>query len=79
MEITPRKSDISVDKIALAWVLAQGRDIIPIPGTKRLQYLEQNAGASSLQLSKEDLRELDEVGMAMGERYTPVGMSLVNG
>jgi aryl-alcohol dehydrogenase-like predicted oxidoreductase len=66
-------------QIALAWVLAQGQDIFPIPGTKRLQYLEQNAGATDLELSAQDLAELNDVGDAIGERYTPVGMSLVNG
>ena len=59
-------------QLALAWLLAQGHDIIPIPGTKRRQYLEENAAALNLSLAKEDLRRIDEVawrGAAAGLRY----------
>ena len=59
-------------QIALAWVLAQGDDIVPIPGTKRVGYLEENVRAAGLELSDGDLRRLDEafpVGVAHGERY----------
>mgnify|MGYP003331546792 CR=1 FL=1 len=58
-------------QIALAWVHAQGSDIFPIPGTKRRSYLEINAGAAALRLDAQDLRALDDVGAASGERYTP--------
>ena len=59
-------------QLALAWLLAQGEDIIPIPGTKRRKFLEENAGALSVSLTKEDLRRIDEVaprGAAAGLRY----------
>jgi aryl-alcohol dehydrogenase-like predicted oxidoreductase len=59
-------------QLALAWVLAQGNDIVPIPGTKRRTYLEENLGAATVQLSAEDLRRIDAVaphGAAAGLRY----------
>jgi aryl-alcohol dehydrogenase-like predicted oxidoreductase len=68
-------------QLALAWVLSQGDDIVPIPGTKRIRYLEENLGALSLKLSADELRQLDEafpVGVAAGDRYTPQGMQAVN-
>jgi aryl-alcohol dehydrogenase-like predicted oxidoreductase len=66
-------------QLALAWVLAQGEDIVPIPGTKRRKYLEENAGGVDVELTPEDLRRIDEVaprGAAAGERYPD--MSSVN-
>jgi aryl-alcohol dehydrogenase-like predicted oxidoreductase len=69
-------------QLALAWLLAQGQDIIPIPGTKRRKYLEENAGALNVTLTPEDLRRIDEVaphGAASGARYPENMMSLVNG
>jgi len=69
-------------QLALAWVLAQGKDIVPIPGTKRRKYLEENVGALYVKLSAEDLARLDEVapkGVASGERYPESMMQLVNG
>jgi aryl-alcohol dehydrogenase-like predicted oxidoreductase len=68
--------------LALAWVLAQGEDIVPIPGTKRRKYLEENVAAVDLQLTSEDLRRLNEVfptGAASGLRYPEHMMSLING
>jgi aryl-alcohol dehydrogenase-like predicted oxidoreductase len=69
-------------QFALAWVLAQGNDVIPIPGTKRLRYLEDNMGALAVQLSESDLKETEarfqELTVA-GERYTPEMMALVDG
>ncbi len=67
--------------LALAWLLAQGEDIVPIPGTKRRKYLEENAGADAVKLSAADLRRIDEVapkGAAAGHRYNEVMMKLVN-
>ncbi len=67
-------------QLALAWVLAQGGDIVPIPGTKRVKYLEENAGAASVQLTPEDLRRIDEAapaGAAVGLRYPESMMPLV--
>jgi aryl-alcohol dehydrogenase-like predicted oxidoreductase len=69
-------------QLALAWVLAQGDDIVPIPGTKRRKYLEENAAAVDLKLTADDLRRLSEVfpsGAAAGMRYPEHVMSLVNG
>ncbi len=57
-------------QIALAWVLAQGADVVPIPGTKRVAYLEENVGAAAVQLSPADLTQIeDAVPAAVGERY----------
>jgi len=64
--------DVTAGQLALAWVLAQGDDIAPIPGTKRVRYLEENAGALDVELTADDLRALDEAaprGAAAGERY----------
>jgi len=69
-------------QLALAWVLAQGDDIVPIPGTKRRKYLEQNAAASDVRLSQEDISRLDEVfppDAAAGQRYPEHMMALING
>jgi aryl-alcohol dehydrogenase-like predicted oxidoreductase len=66
-------------QVALAWVLAQGDDIVPIPGTKRRKYLEENAAATGIKLSREDLQRMDSIfskGIAAGNRYPD--MSTVN-
>ncbi|HKH22030.1 MAG TPA: aldo/keto reductase [Solirubrobacterales bacterium] len=66
-------------QLALAWVLAQGEDIVPIPGTKRRQYLEENAGATDVELGDDDLARIDrELPEPAGERYTSEGMATVN-
>ena len=68
-------------QLALAWVLAQGDDIVPIPGTKRIRYLDENIGALDIGLSDEDLKRLDEIlppGAAAGDRYHAQGMATVN-
>ncbi|MEA2603532.1 MAG: hypothetical protein QOF89_4524 [Acidobacteriota bacterium] len=68
-------------QLALAWVLAQGEDVVPIPGTKRRKYLEENVGALDVELSPEDLRRIDEVapkGVAAGLRYPEAMMASVN-
>ncbi len=67
-------------QLALAWVLAQGHDIVPIPGTKRRKYLEENLGALQVKLSPADLKRIDEVapkGVAAGLRYPQEMMQLV--
>ena len=56
-------------QVALAWVLGRGEDVVPIPGTKRRKYLEENAAATSVELSPDDLQMLDQVGQAVGQRY----------
>jgi aryl-alcohol dehydrogenase-like predicted oxidoreductase len=66
-------------QLAIAWVLAQGDDIVPIPGTKRRSYLEQNAAAVDVELTHEDLARIDaELPNAAGERYDQAGMAAVN-
>jgi len=72
---------ITPGQLALAWLLAQGNDIVPIPGTKRRERLEENAGAADVGLTQEDLRRIEEVapaGAAAGERYNEAGMQSVN-
>jgi aryl-alcohol dehydrogenase-like predicted oxidoreductase len=69
-------------QLALAWVLAQGEDIVTIPGTKRRTYLEENLGAERVQLTGADLKRIDELipkGFAKGERYPAATMQLLNG
>jgi aryl-alcohol dehydrogenase-like predicted oxidoreductase len=87
LELVKRIEEIAVEKgctpaqLALAWVLAQGKDIVPIPGTKRRKYLEENAGALQVEITPEDLKRIDEVapkGVAAGTRYPEAGMAAVN-
>jgi aryl-alcohol dehydrogenase-like predicted oxidoreductase len=87
MELVRRIEEIAKEKgvkpsqLALAWVLAQGEDIVPIPGTKHRKYLEENVAAVDIQLTTEDLRRIDEVaprGVAAGARYPEAMMSRVN-
>jgi aryl-alcohol dehydrogenase-like predicted oxidoreductase len=86
VELADRVREVADDKgvtpgqLALAWLLAQGEDIVPIPGTKRRKYLEENAGASGVELTGEDLRRIEEAmprGSAAGERYTEEMMRAV--
>jgi aryl-alcohol dehydrogenase-like predicted oxidoreductase len=68
-------------QLALAWVLAQGEDIIPIPGTKKTKYLEQNAGAVAIKLSTEELADIDALVKKypdVGQRYSDGALRLVN-
>ncbi|HVX38996.1 MAG TPA: aldo/keto reductase [Gemmatimonadaceae bacterium] len=68
-------------QLALAWLLARGEDIVPIPGTKQRRYLEENVGAVDVHLSAEDLARIDAIapkGVAAGTRYTEAGMNTVN-
>jgi len=72
VEAIAKEKKCTPSQLALAWLLAQGDDIIPIPGTKRRKYLEENSGALNVKLSSEDLRRMDEVaprGAAAGMRY----------
>jgi aryl-alcohol dehydrogenase-like predicted oxidoreductase len=76
-----REKDCTPAQLALAWLLAQGEQIVPIPGTKTRQRLEENVGAVHVRLSAEDLQSLDRIapcGVAAGERYTAEGMKTVN-
>jgi aryl-alcohol dehydrogenase-like predicted oxidoreductase len=82
VEAIARDKACQPSQLALAWVLAQGDDVVPIPGTKRRKYLEENAAAVDLELASEDLRRLKEVfpaGSVSGLRYPEAMMSLING
>lgn len=63
------RHDATPAQVVIAWTLAQGRHVIPIPGTKKSRYLRDNAGAAGLDLAPSDLRELDAVPAAIGTRY----------
>lgn len=87
MELVERIKALAAQKgctpaqLALAWVLAQGNDIVPIPGTKRRRYLEENVGAVDVHLSRKDLAEIDASlppGSAVGSRYSEPGMRTIN-
>jgi aryl-alcohol dehydrogenase-like predicted oxidoreductase len=82
VEFIAKEKKCTPGQLALAWLLAQGEDIIPIPGTKRRKYLEENVAALNVKLSPQDLRRLQEVapkGAASGQRYPESMMTLVNG
>ncbi|MFL6786593.1 MAG: aldo/keto reductase, partial [Sphingomicrobium sp.] len=81
VEAMAREKGCTTAQLALAWVLAQGEDIIPIPGTKHVRYLDENIGSLDVKLTREDLQRLDEIlppGAAAGERYHARGMETVN-
>ena len=68
-------------QLALAWLLHQGDDIIPIPGTRRIRWLEENVAAADVRLSKAELAAIDAalpLGAAAGERYPTAGMAGLN-
>jgi aryl-alcohol dehydrogenase-like predicted oxidoreductase len=72
---------VTPSQLAIAWVLAQGDDVVPIPGTKRRSYLEDNAGAVDVRLTPEDLAAIEEVaprGVVAGDRYRPAQMANVD-
>ncbi len=82
VEEIAREKNCKPSQLALAWVLAQGEDIVPIPGTKRRKYLEENVGALDVHLSGDDLRRIDQVfplAAAAGKRYPESMMRVVNG
>jgi aryl-alcohol dehydrogenase-like predicted oxidoreductase len=79
-ELAGRKK-VQASQLALAWVLARGQDLVPIPGTKHRKYLEENIGAAAIRLSPEELRDIDAIaprGAAAGTRYPEAGMKSVN-
>jgi len=87
LDLVERIKEMAAEKggtaaqLALAWVLAQGEDIVPIPGTKRRQYIRENVGALDVEITPEDLERLEEIapkGVAAGERYAETGMAAVN-
>ena len=81
VEALAREKKCTASQLALAWLLARGEDIVPIPGTKRRPYLEENAGSLNVVLSKKDLQRIEEafpLHAASGERYTAAAMQAVN-
>jgi aryl-alcohol dehydrogenase-like predicted oxidoreductase len=81
LETIAARKDCSTTQLALAWLLARGEDIVPIPGTKRIQYLEENARAADIRLTPGDLDLLDAAaprGAASGPRYVEAAMKRVN-
>lgn len=82
VEELAQEKGCTASQLALAWVLAQGDDIVPIPGTKRLHYLEENVGATRIKLTAADLKRIAEAapqGVAAGPRYPEAAMQHVNG
>jgi len=82
VEEIAREKRCTAAQLALAWLLAQGEDIVPIPGTKRRRFLDENAGAVDVRLSGADLQRIDEAapkGATAGDRYPERGMLVVNG
>jgi aryl-alcohol dehydrogenase-like predicted oxidoreductase len=81
IEAMAAEKGCSAAQLAIAWVMARGDDIVPIPGTKRRKYLEENIGALDVALSKEELERIDRIlppGAASGPRYHEAGMATVN-
>jgi aryl-alcohol dehydrogenase-like predicted oxidoreductase len=81
VEAMAKEKNCKPAQLALAWLLAQGDDIVPIPGTKRRNYLEENVGALAVKLSNDNLERLDELmpqGVAAGQRYPEEMMRIVN-
>jgi aryl-alcohol dehydrogenase-like predicted oxidoreductase len=87
LELVREVEEMAKDKgctaaqLAIAWVLAQGEDIVPIPGTKRRKYLDENIGALKVQLTDADRKRLDEIlppGAASGERYPEQALAALN-
>jgi aryl-alcohol dehydrogenase-like predicted oxidoreductase len=82
IERMAEEKDCTPAQLALAWVLAQGEDVVPIPGTKRRAYLDENIAALEVKLGPDDLKRIDLIlppGAAAGPRYHPAGMATING
>jgi aryl-alcohol dehydrogenase-like predicted oxidoreductase len=81
LEEIAKEKDVTASQLALAWVLAQGENVVPIPGTKRVKYIEQNAAAADIILSAEELAAIEDVfpkDAAAGLRYPEAMMASVN-
>jgi aryl-alcohol dehydrogenase-like predicted oxidoreductase len=81
VEALAREKGCTTAQLALAWVLAQGDDVVPIPGTRHVKYLDENIGALEVRLTGDDLKRLDQIlppGAAAGDRYHARGMETVN-
>jgi aryl-alcohol dehydrogenase-like predicted oxidoreductase len=82
VEEIAKRRNCSPAQLALAWLLAQGDDIVPIPGTKQRRYLEENIRSLEIELTPADLEQIEEVapkGVAAGDRYQEAGMKTING
>jgi aryl-alcohol dehydrogenase-like predicted oxidoreductase len=82
INLIAKEKECTPSQLALAWLLAQGTDIVPIPGTTNLTRLEENLAAPQVTLSKKELQRIDAVspqGVAAGQRYHPGMMQLLNG
>jgi aryl-alcohol dehydrogenase-like predicted oxidoreductase len=76
-----QRRGVTAGQLALAWVLAKGEDVVPIPGTKRRQYLEENAAAAAIRLTSAEVAELEAAvpqHEVAGERYTPANMKTID-
>ena len=85
LQLAARVKELAAEKgvtpgqLALAWVLSRGEQVVPIPGTKRVKYLEENLGAAEIELSAEESQRIaDAVPAAAGDRYDPQGMTTIN-
>ena len=81
VEAIARRKKCTPGQLAIAWVLAQGEDVVPIPGTKQRKYLEENVRAIEVELTPADLEEIDEVapaGVAAGDRYNAASMKTLD-
>jgi aryl-alcohol dehydrogenase-like predicted oxidoreductase len=81
VEEIARQKNCTPSQLALAWVLAQGEDIVPIPGTKRVKYLEENVGAMDVHLTADDLAQIEKIlpkGAVAGQRYNEQMMRLID-
>ncbi len=81
LETFAQKKGCTASQLALAWTMAQGSDMFPIPGTKRLKYLEENVGALNVKFTANELKELDQIApkdVAAGTRYAEAGMKSLN-
>ena len=82
VEEIARRKNCRPAQLALAWLLAQGADVVPIPGTKQRRYLEENIRSLQVDLTPSDLEQIEEVapkGVAAGDRYHAAGMKTING
>jgi aryl-alcohol dehydrogenase-like predicted oxidoreductase len=81
IETVARQKRCTPSQLALAWLLARGQDIVPIPGTKHVRYLEENVGALDVELTGEDLARIDAIaphGVASGARYAEASLAMLN-
>jgi aryl-alcohol dehydrogenase-like predicted oxidoreductase len=80
IEEIARRKDATPAQLALAWVMAQGENIVPIPGTRRRTRLDENLGGAGVDLTPQDLEEIaGALPRAVGDRYSEVGMRALNG